>query len=71
MFAWALAFSFKSNSVGSRQFGSEMFRDADGTVSFSDVFSYDADAQAWTWQLDNVRKDGTRVPFGRVRLTRE
>jgi hypothetical protein len=48
-----------------------LFREADGTVSFSNVFSYDADAKAWTWQLDNVRKDGTRVPFGRVRLTRE
>jgi len=48
-----------------------LFRDADGTVSFSNVFSYDTDGQGWTWQLDNVRKDGTRVPFGRVRLTRQ
>jgi len=48
-----------------------LFRDADGTISFSNTFSYDTDAQAWTWQLDNVRKDGTRAPFGRVRLTRQ
>lgn len=48
-----------------------LFRDPDGTISFSNVFSYDTDAQAWTWQLDNVRKDGTRVPFGNVRLTRQ
>jgi hypothetical protein len=48
-----------------------LFRDADGTISFSNVFAYDKDAEAWTWQLDNVRKDGARVPFGRVRLTRK
>lgn len=47
-----------------------LFREADGTISFSNVFAYDAAAQAWTWQLDNVRKDGAYVPFGRVRLTR-
>src|SRR5579862_5104079 len=45
-----------------------LFRDADGTVSFSNVFSWDAAAQAWTWQLDNVKKDGAYVPFGKVRL---
>jgi hypothetical protein len=48
-----------------------LFRDPDGTVSFSNKFSYDAAADAWTWELDNVRKDGTRAPFGRVRLTRK
>lgn len=47
-----------------------LFRDADGTISFSNTFSYDAAAEAWTWQLDNVRKDGTYAPFGRVRLSR-
>jgi hypothetical protein len=47
-----------------------LFRDADGTVSFSNIFSYDTSAQSWSWQLDNVRKDGTRKPFGRVSLTR-
>jgi len=47
-----------------------LFRDADGTISFSNTFSYDTGAEAWTWELDNVRKDGTHVPFGRVRLTR-
>ena len=47
-----------------------LFRDPDGTISFSNVFSYDAAAPAWTWKLDNVRKDGTYVPFGQVRLTR-
>ena len=47
-----------------------LFREADGTLSFSNTFSYDAASQAWTWQLDNVRRDGTYVPFGRVRLTR-
>jgi hypothetical protein len=48
-----------------------LFRDSDGAISFSNVFAYDAAAQAWTWQLDNVRKDGTYVPFGRVRLSRQ
>jgi hypothetical protein len=48
-----------------------LFRDADGTISFSNTFLYDTDAKAWTWQLDNVRKDGTHTPFGRVRLTRQ
>ena len=48
-----------------------LFRDPDGTISFSNTFSYDSSAQAWTWQLDNVRKDGRYAPFGRVRLTRE
>jgi hypothetical protein len=48
-----------------------LFRDADGTISFSNTFSYETNAQAWTWTLDNVRKDGTRAPFGRVRLTRQ
>ena len=47
-----------------------LFRESDGTVSFSNRFSYDPATQAWTWQLDNVRKDGTYVPFGRVTLTR-
>ncbi|HEX4440358.1 MAG TPA: DUF1579 family protein [Thermoanaerobaculia bacterium] len=47
-----------------------LFRDPDGTISFSNVFAYDAAAREWTWQLDNVHKDGTHVPFGRVRLTR-
>jgi hypothetical protein len=47
-----------------------LFRDPDGTISFRNTFSYDASAQAWTWQLDNIRKDGTHAPFGRVRLTR-
>jgi hypothetical protein len=48
-----------------------LFRDPDGTVSFSNKFSYEEAATAWTWQLDNVRKDGTYAPFGRVRLTRQ
>ena len=48
-----------------------LFRDADGTISFSNTFSYDPGAQAWAWELDNVRKDGTRAPFGRVRLSRQ
>ena len=47
-----------------------LFRDADGTVSFSNTFSYDTSAQSWTWELDNVGKDGRHTPFGRVRLTR-
>jgi hypothetical protein len=47
-----------------------LFRDPDGTISFSNTFAYDAGAEAWTWELDNVRKDGTHAPFGRVRLTR-
>jgi hypothetical protein len=47
-----------------------LFRDSDGTVSFSNTFSYDTSAQSWTWQLDNVRKDATHAPFGRVSLTR-
>jgi hypothetical protein len=47
-----------------------LFRDVDGTISFSNTFSYETGAQAWTWELDNVRKDGIRAPFGRVRLTR-
>jgi hypothetical protein len=47
-----------------------LFRASDGTISFSNVFSYDAASEGWTWQLDNVRKDGTYVPFGRVRLSR-
>jgi len=48
-----------------------LFRDPDGTVSFSNVFAYDPAAKEWTWQLDNVQKDGKYVPFGRVRLTRQ
>jgi hypothetical protein len=48
-----------------------LFRDPDGTVSFSNVFAYDEATQAWTWQLDNVRKDGSYAPFGRVKLTRQ
>ncbi|HTR04586.1 MAG TPA: hypothetical protein VMN82_15480 [Thermoanaerobaculia bacterium] len=47
-----------------------LFRDPDGSVSFSNVFAYDAPARAWTWKLDNVHKDGAYVPFGQVRLTR-
>lgn len=47
-----------------------VFRDPDGTISFSNVFAWDSAGEAWTWQLDNVRKDGSRAPFGRVRLTR-
>lgn len=45
-----------------------IFRDADKTISFTNTFSYNAGEQSWSWQLDNVRKDGTHVPFGRVRL---
>jgi len=48
-----------------------LFRDPDGTISFSNTFAYDTAAQAWTWELDNVGKDGARAPFGRVRLTRQ
>ncbi len=45
-----------------------IFREPDGTVSFVNTFSYDSATNSWSWELDNV-KNGTRVPFGRVRLT--
>jgi hypothetical protein len=45
-----------------------VFKEPDGTVSFVNTFSYESATNSWTWELDNVKK-GTRVPFGRVRLT--
>ena len=47
-----------------------LFKDPDGTVSFSNVFAYDAKARTWTWQLDNIKKDGAKAFFGQVRLSR-
>ena len=40
-----------------------------GAVNFTNTFSYDAAAEAWSWQMDNI-VDGKPVPFGRMRLTR-
>jgi hypothetical protein len=48
-----------------------LFREADGTVSFSNTFSYDRVADSWSWRLENIGKDGTRAAFGDVRLSRK
>ena len=40
-----------------------------GTLDFTNTFSYDAHAEAWSWQMDNI-VDGKPVAFGRMRLTR-
>ncbi len=46
-----------------------VFRDADGSTSFENTFSYDAKADSWTWAMTNVLK-GKRSPFGTVSLVR-
>jgi len=46
-----------------------LFREADGTLSFNNTFSYDRKEDSWTWRMDNVR-EGKASPFGFVRLTR-
>ncbi len=50
-----------------------VFREPDGSVSFTNTFAYEPEADAWTWALDNVR-EGKAKPvasaFARVRLTR-
>lgn len=46
-----------------------VFREPDGSVSFTNTFAYEPEADAWTWALDNVR-EGKPTPFARVRLTR-
>lgn len=46
-----------------------VFREADGSISFTNTFAYESEDKAWTWALDNVR-EGKPEPFARVRLTR-
>jgi hypothetical protein len=46
-----------------------LFRERDGSISFSNTFSYDKGSDSWEWHMDNVQ-NGKPVPFGRVRLTR-
>jgi hypothetical protein len=45
------------------------FRDQSGAVTFTNTFGYERGADAWTWDMDNV-KGGAATPFARVRLTR-
>ena len=46
-----------------------LWRDPDGSVSFSNNFVYDPQTDSWEWAMANVVK-GTEKPFGRVKLTR-
>jgi hypothetical protein len=47
-----------------------LFKGQDGSVSFSNTFSYDAGTDSWTWRMDNVQ-NGKATSFGLVRLTRQ
>ena len=47
-----------------------LFRSQDGSVDFSNTFSYDTSTDSWTWRMDNVQK-GKATSFGLVRLTRK
>jgi hypothetical protein len=53
-------------SAGSIPF---IFKDAGGSVSFTNTFAYDAKTDSWNWIMDNVVK-GEPKPFGRVTLKR-
>ena len=46
-----------------------LWKDAKGTVDFSNDFLYDPQSDSWQWVMDNV-VNGTHRPFGRVKLTR-
>jgi hypothetical protein len=46
-----------------------LFREKDGSVSFSNTFAYSSQSDSWAWVMDNVQ-NGKAVPFGRVSLTR-
>ncbi|MBI3715881.1 MAG: hypothetical protein HY255_07810 [Betaproteobacteria bacterium] len=46
-----------------------IFKERDGSISFSNTFSFDKTDDSWSWKMDNI-KDGKAIPFGLVKLTR-
>lgn len=46
-----------------------LWKDENGAVTFSNDFLYDAKTDSWSWTMDNV-VNGTKKPFGTVKLTR-
>ena len=46
-----------------------VFRNKDAQVSFTNTFEYDRAADAWKWNMDNV-KDDKPLPFARLILRR-
>jgi len=46
-----------------------IFKERDGSISFSNTFAFDKSDGSWSWRMDNI-KDGKAIPFGLVKLTR-
>ena len=47
-----------------------VFKESDGTVSFTNTFVYRKESDSWAWVMDNVQK-GKSIPFARVTLERQ
>lgn len=64
------ALTARSIGLGTRSGNAIPFawKDADGSVSLINTFTYDPTAHAWTWNLDNV-DHGKATVFARLSLT--
>ena len=47
-----------------------VFKESDGSISFTNTFVYQKESDSWMWIMDNVEK-GKSIPFGRVTLKRQ
>lgn len=47
-----------------------LWREKDGTLSFTNTFVYDKAGDAWIWIMDNIHQ-GKPVPFARLTLARQ
>jgi len=47
-----------------------VFKEADGSISFTNTFAYQKESDSWAWIMDNVEK-GKSTPFARVTLERQ
>ena len=47
-----------------------LWREKDGTPSFSNTFVYDGRTDSWAWNMNNIQK-GKLVPFAGLPLTRK
>ena len=47
-----------------------VFKDNSGQINFENTFVYDEYSNSWQWIMNSV-KEGKKIPFGRVRLTKK
>ena len=70
---WCDTFGGKYSGVGygKRTGDSIVFEFKDGDSSFFNTFTWEPKTQVWTFKMENVGKDGQRVPFAEDTLRRK